>query len=335
MLTTLGSFAVAIAGAIALMAIGIRSGRWLPPHLRIDDSPPVVETPPEATDELDAFVAGLESRQVTLIPEAAARITWAAPDRPDRTPIVFLYLHGFSASRLESAPVCARLASHYGANLFEARIAGHGCGAGALGAASARDWLRSTQQAWAIASALGDRVIIVSMSNGASLATWLLREPDNRARTLALLMMAPNFRVRSRVAGLLSLPLAPVWVPRLVGRRRGSTPTNEAASRIWTHSYPVSALFQMQTMVHWLARQDLSRIDVPLALMYMENDPTVDPNAARSGFRRWGSSYKELMPVEPEGDAVEHVFVGDALAPQRNDWVVTTFTRFLDPLVRA
>ena len=76
-------------------------------------------------------------------------------------------------------------------------------------------------------------------------------------------------------------------------------------------------------------------IDVPLALMYMENDPTVDPNAARSGFRRWGSSHKELMPVEPEGDAVEHVFVGDALAPQRNDWVVTTFTRFLDPLVRA
>lgn len=321
-----------VALLLAALAFAVRTGRWVPSHLRVDDTVPGLDPPPANLSQLDAYVAAIEARQANLVPEAKARITWANPAHKTKTRVAFLYLHGFSASRLESAPVSARLAEAHGANLFEARIAGHGCGPDALGQATARDWLCSAQQAWAIAAELGERVVIVAMSNGASLATWLLREQANRERTLAVLMMAPNFRVRSPAAALLSWPFSPLWLPLLAGGRRDSVPANDAASRIWTHGYPASALFGMQTMVKWLQRADLTRINVPLAMMYMPNDPTVSPAALRAGFKRWGAEYKTLVAVSPEGDAREHVFVGDALAPSRNDWVIETFLTFLAKL---
>ena len=314
---------------LGALAFAVRTGHWLPGHLRVNDHAPELDPPPANLEQMDAWVAETEARQANLVPGAEARITWANPARKARTPVAFLYLHGFSASRQESAPVSARLAGAYEANLFEARIAGHGCGPEALGKATARDWLCSAQQAWDVAAELGERVVIVAMSNGASLATWLLRESANHDKTLAVLMMAPNFRVRSPAAALLSWPLSPLWLPALVGGRRDAVPVNEAASRIWTHDYPATALFSMQAMVKWLQRADLGRIDVPLAMMYMPNDPTVSPAALQTGFERWGAEHKTLIAVAPEGDAREHVFVGDALAPARNEWVIDTFLDFL------
>ena len=320
-----------VVALIAGIALAVHIGLWVPPHLRIDDSVPTIEPPPLNLDEFDDYVATLEAVP-DVVPAARARVTWADPSAKRKTALCFLYLHGFSASRLESAPVSAELAKAHGANLYEARVAGHGCGPDALGAVTAEAWLQSAQQAWAIATALGQKVVIVAMSNGASLATWLMRDPSNRACTLAVLMMAPNFRVRSPAAGLLSWPFADVWLPALTGGRRETRPVNDTAAAIWTHGYPASALFRMQTMVKWLERENLGEIDVPLALMYMENDPTVSPSALKQGFRRWGGSNKALIRVEPGGDAAEHVFVGDALAPTRNKWVIRSFLDFLSRL---
>ncbi len=316
-----------VIGLAALLGVILMAVYW--PRLLPDDTVPEVEKPPGVLTELETFVSQLESLAPLPVEGAEARITWACPDAPAKTPLVFLYLHGFSASRRESAPVTTELAGRFGANTFEARVAGHGCGATALSDTPASEWIKSALQAFEVACALGDSVVIVAMSNGASLATWLLLNAPDRTRIHALLMMAPNFGIRSRLAPVLNLPYARAWLPALF---RNPEPAVTPAAEIWTSGYTVNALFEMQAMVNWLTRQDLALIAVPLALMYMPNDPTVDSHAAIRAFSRWGSRTRQLLPVVPNGDAREHVFVGEAMAPERTAWVVEEFERFLREL---
>ncbi|MFN3235437.1 MAG: hypothetical protein ACE37D_00095 [Pseudomonadales bacterium] len=41
-----------------------------------------------------------------------------------------------------------------------------------------------------------------------------------------------------------------------------------------------------------------------------------------------------MIRVEPNGEAEEHVFVGDIVAPDRLDWCLARLNQFLDDLAR-
>ena len=61
--------------------------------------------------------------------------------RAHQTQWAVVYIHGFSASRMETAPLADTIATALGANLFYARLAGHGRGGAAMGEPSVQDWL--------------------------------------------------------------------------------------------------------------------------------------------------------------------------------------------------
>lgn len=112
-------------------------------HVNGEFSPPVLGT--DLAAEIDASEAAL-----AVDPAVAARIVWHDPEKPDQTPLAVVYLHGFSATHRETAPLSEQVAAALGANLYLTRLQGHGLGSAALGAASAESWVKDADRAMAI-----------------------------------------------------------------------------------------------------------------------------------------------------------------------------------------
>ncbi|MDB3989202.1 hypothetical protein N9435_05715, partial [Pseudomonadales bacterium] len=146
--------------------------------------------------ELEQWVKHSESNTLDIVDGAEAMIEFADSTAPIKTSVCFLYVHGFSASRQETAPVTSEIASHYNANVFHARLAGHGVGSAGM-VTSAESWLQSMVDAWKVAEYLGDEVVIVATSTGAPLTVWLLKQLGVAKKVAAVLLMSPNFKIKN------------------------------------------------------------------------------------------------------------------------------------------
>src|SRR5690606_14132200 len=90
---------------------------------KLEGDYPVV---PVLPDELEAYVSGKEDTVQGLKENNEARIIWADPATKSKTTYAVVYIHGFGASQMEGDPVHRRLAEHFGANLYLARLSEHG-----------------------------------------------------------------------------------------------------------------------------------------------------------------------------------------------------------------
>lgn len=301
------------------------------PRPRLDSAPRKSQVPNLPIEQLPEWLDAQESRVPRLIEGTAAHIEWADPEKPGQTDLCFLYLHGFSATWQETAPLTSQLAERRGANIVQGRLAGHGEGSEGM-LTPAEHWLQSATDHFDIASRLGKKVVIVGTSTGCTIATWLLDQPAIADKVHACLFLSPNFRIKSPFGFLLTWPFSKYWVHLILGRQHQWEPVSEAQAKAWTHQYSTLALVEMQKTVDHINALDIGRLDTPLAVMYMKNDGTIHPPTAIKVFNRWGSRHKKLIQVEPDGDAEEHVFVGDIVAPQRLEWCLDRFNAFLDSL---
>jgi esterase/lipase len=305
----------------------------LVPRPTLNPRPPASLVPSELSlTDLKAWLETQEALHPHVITGAEARIRFADKEPLQKTSYAILHIHGFSACRQETAPVTDEIADNFGCNLVEVRLAGHGLSKNVM-KASAEEWLQSVVNGYDIAGQLGHNIIIIGTSTGATLAAWatamLQKRPD---QITALLLMSPNFRVNSRFDFLLTLPAAQIWIPWILGRERHWQPENELVAKYWSSRYPTQAVIEMQKVVSWFRKQNLNAYHTPLALMYMKNDPTIDPVAAVRGFEQWGAVQKQLIPVTVNGEDAEHVFAGALSKTDRTAWCVRQFHDFLTQL---
>lgn len=121
-----------------------------------------------------------------LKPGNGARVGWQYPDRR-RTAIALLYLHGFSASAGEAGDLPEFIADGLAANLYVHRWPGHGMDDPlAMQGMTVTTLQHSALQALHHANALGDQVVIVGMSMGASLALQLAAAHPQHVAALAV-----------------------------------------------------------------------------------------------------------------------------------------------------
>jgi alpha-beta hydrolase superfamily lysophospholipase len=287
--------------------------------------------PVELPADLDGYLREREARVPNLVPSAAKTIVWA--DAAAKTPTKFsiVYLHGFSATRQEIAPVCERLAAALNANVFFTRLAGHGRDGPAMAEASVERWLQDGVEALAIGRRLGDKVVMVATSTGATLATWLLANGYGED-VAALVMISPNFGPRDRSSELLLLPWGGQIARLVVGPTYRWQPINELHRRHWTIAFPVAALLPMMGLVELGRESDLEGIRVPMLTFYSPDDRIVDSGAIEAVFARFGSQRKELVALERTGDPQRHVLAGDILSPGTTDEAVARMRDFLAPL---
>lgn len=271
-----------------------------------------------------------ESGYSDIVPGSEADVLFARPEKPERTPLVILYLHGFSASRRETAPLAERLAADLNANLLYARLPGHGRGSAAMGEFEAADWLDAGLEAWALSSRLGERVLLIGNSQGGTLATWLAARPETREALGGIVLLSPNYRPRNPQAQWLLWPWSRQWMPLFFGKTYSFEPVNDEHRRYWTEDYPVDALFEMMALVHFVeTRADPARIVAPALLGVCDDDRVVDPARARTFFGRFGSGVKEIVEVTDPGDPAHHVLAGDILSPAGTETLLPRLLEFV------
>ncbi len=293
----------------------------------------IVHVPEEPTISggPDSYLRDAEARvaaQTPIIPGAEKRVRWFDDVTDRRTEYVLVYLHGFSATRQETAPVSEVIADRLGANLYETRLAGHGLVTDPLAGVTAEQWLDDAIESLAIAKTLGDKVVLIGTSTGATLALAVVDHPLFEAVD-SIIMISPNFSPYDTTADLLTAPGGPQLAQLLVGDTRSWTAANEQQARYWSTTYPTTAVIEMMRLV------DLANGHLPLTLeqsiltLYSPNDEVVSVDRMQAALARIDSSRKVAIALDGSGDPSNHVLAGDIMAPENNAEVVEHIVRFL------
>lgn len=288
---------------------------------------------PDSLVELEAHIAKSESAFADITPGAEKQITWANEDR-QKTPYSVVYLHGYSATRQETAPFADNLAQQLGANAFHTRLTGHGRSGDALLEGSVEAWTKDAREAYEIGSLLGQQVIVVSVSTGGTLATWLAAQ-DFASKLAAMIMISPNFDVPDQRVYRLDWPggIGVTLGEWLTGKERSWEPSNEQHARYWTTRYPLAALRPLVQLLKVVKAIDKSKITTPSLFIYSPTDQVILPSAVVAAHDAFGSKTKRLIGYTRSQDPSQHVLAGDILSPNSTGELVdlaAAFVRDLD-----
>lgn len=284
--------------------------------------------PSSLSDDLDAYLTASEAEFDDLRPGNQKQIVWAYPASRARTPLAIIYVHGFSASPGELRPLPDLVARKLGANLYYARLSGHGRSGDAMRDSSVHAWVNDFAEAVAIGRRLGERVIVMATSTGASLATWAATQPELMRNVAGLVQFSPNYGIQATGSSLLSMPWAKQMVQLIIGERRSFEPTNQLHAQYWTSDYPSLALLPMASLVKLADATDAAIIKIPSLFVYSPLDQVIRPDLVKAKAAAWGAPSRTIE-VTDDDDPNHHVIAGDALSPsttgilaaETNDWI--------------
>ncbi len=301
------------------------AGLWASTPARLEPGVITIDLP----GDLDGWLASREqlvADRFGLVPGTEKRITWFSAG--ERTAWSVVSLHGFSATRQETAPLAGIVAEALGANLFETRLSGHGRERSQLTAVRAEDWIADAAEALAIGAAIGERVIVIGTSTGATLAAAMLDDPSIQAVD-TLVMLSPNFGPRDPGAAWLTRPAGPLLASLLVGDTRSWEPYNELQGRYWSTSYPMAAAVEMMRLVD-LAKQKLpDSIAQRLLVFYSQEDEVISPDAALAVLEDTLSPQKRAIEITNPGDPSHHVLAGDVLSAAMTQRIADDIVAFI------
>lgn len=171
-------------------------------------------------------------------PGNASRCYWQDGDHAP-TPVAMLYLHGFTASPGEAAELPEIMADALNANLYVHRWPGHGTDEPtAMQGLTVETLQDSAAEALARACSMGDQVVIVGSSLGATLGLWLASQ---RPRDVAA-VVAWSPGVQAAIPSLLEAACAevePITDPR---------PRTAAAQAFWSKTVHPDGYRALRTM---------------------------------------------------------------------------------------
>jgi pimeloyl-ACP methyl ester carboxylesterase len=177
-----------------------------------------------------------------------------------------------------------------------------------------QDWMADTVEAVRIGQLLGERVLLISCSTGATLATWLGTSALG-SLVAAHVFLSPNFGPKDWRAELVNWPGGHRLVLTMAGESRGWVPESEAEALAWTSRYPTRAVFPMMALVKAVRDSDLTSFQAPVLVHYSEQDQTVSPARIKTAFARLGSPLKQLVPVGYSQSKGQHVLAGAIMDP--------------------
>ena len=233
---------------------------------------PVVPT----AASLDAFVSQQE-QQHHLKPNNEARIVWANDSIHQPTDYSIVYLHGFSASQEEGDPVHRNIAHRYGCNLFLSRLAEHGIDTTEqLVNLTADKYWESAKNALAIGKQLGNKVILMGTSTGATQAIQLAAAYPNEVA--AIVLYSPNIAINDPNAWLLNNPWG-LQIARLVKGGKYHDPADERDiyKAYWNKPYRLEAVVNLQEMLETsMNKSTFEKVKQPTLLLYYYKDEILE-----------------------------------------------------------
>lgn len=286
------------------------------PKATYDSAMPSIDVPVSA---VASYIDSLENLVPAIRPDNEAQIVYACDTAPEKTPFSLVYLHGFSASRMEGYPTHVNLAKELGMNAFLARLADHGLETEdpLLNMTPDQLW-ESTKQAIAVGKALGEKVVLMGTSTGCMLALKAAAEyPDDIA---ALILLSPNIRINNSTAFILTWPWGLQIGRQVVGGKYRVLEKNPVTDPYWYKSYRMEGTVYLQQLVNDLMNKELfGQVKQPVFTGYYykdeeHQDQTVLVSAILWMTRELGTP-PDLNVAKAFPDAGEHVIGSELTNP--------------------
>ncbi len=283
-------------------------------------------------NNIDQYLVEKERKYHDLIPGTEQTVRWSNGIQ-QKTEFSILYIHGFSASRQDLSPLTEKLADLINANVFYARLSGHGRSEQALGEVTSNDWIDDTTQAYKVAQLIGEKVIIISSSTGGTLATWLQAQAF-ADKIIANVMLSPNFGIKRKSVEIVRWPLGLKLAELINGSDYHSFDTlNERHKLLWTERYPMKALVPVVKLVDQIRDLDKSTTTVPQLIIYSKDDQVISVDAVLDTAAEFKNAKVKLIDYQSSSDPSQHVLVGDACGPESTDDVVSIIHNYLEPIM--
>ena len=243
--------------------------------------------------DLPAWVAEQNAAYPNIKPDNESKLIFA-DSIPQQTEYAIVYLHGFSGSTADGAPVHQEVAKALGANIYLPRLYAHGLESdeGMLEYTGEKS-LDSAREALAVGKLLGKKVILMGTSTGCTLALALAAAHPELA---ALVLYAPNIRINHPLDFVATLP----WGLQIIRQVEGGlyhemTNPSEIKKQYWTTKYRLEAPVQMQKLLETaMVPETFNKITVPVFSGFYyksetEQDPVVSVAAMREMFQELGT----------------------------------------------
>lgn len=307
----------------ALVALSVIALWTWPSALELKLEPPTIDA---AADGWLAARETLVDAEHGIFAATEKRVRWQPGKAGTQTDYAVVYLHGFSATRQEIAPVPRKLADALGANLYETRLSGHGLKSHKLENVRAEDWLADTAEALAVGKKIGRQIILLGTSTGATLA--LAAAQASPQDVAALVMISPNFSPRDVNADAMLWPGGPLLTRLLLGKTHRWEPDNALQARFWTTEYSMAAIIEVMRLVKATRRNLPMSLKQPLLVFLSRDDDVINVQRAVESLARIAAPHKEIIEVKTQAPG-HHVLAGDILAAHQTDPLVQNILAFL------
>ena len=276
--------------------------------------------------DLDSLLESQEKMVRGLRPGTEKKIVWANESGvKSSTSVVFI--HGFSATRFECSPVIDIVAEKLQANLYFARLRGHGQDGKALADSSFNDFMEDTIEAIEIGNTIGDKVIVIGSSTGCSLIHVALGQG---VQIKSAVYISPNFGPKPLKGQAMRLPAAKFLVPLVFGKNHSFITKSAEHAKCWTTSYPTIALFTIKETVLAAHQVDHRAIKVPIMMWFSDDDKVVNAKWTRKIASIMGHNVTLHNPsLTDQDDSSCHGIIGDILSPSQTTIAVKKISNWL------
>lgn len=256
---------------------------------------------PDDLDELDRSIKDHESAIGNIKPDNEARIVWN-DGKKKKTRYAIVYLHGFTASQGEGYPVHRDIAKRYGCNLYLSRLYGHGIDKDAFHDLTKDKLIKSALYAFAAGCKIGEEVILMGTSTGASLAILLASQFKNIKGIIAYSPLIDFHEMKARMidSTYFRYFLTRFFRFKYIHKTNNTTPEE---NQYWYTYYHINGLIALNDFIRtYMNAETYEKVTKPFFLGYYyhdkkEQDPTVSVTKMISMFRQLGTGYNRKKMI--------------------------------------
>ncbi len=270
-------------------------------------------------ETIDEWIQHREADILDLKKDNNAQITWAKEPRTT-TDLVFVYLHGFGASRVEAEPVVSKLAEEFQANVYYARLKGHGrSGSEGFEELTKESYLDSAEEALEIGRFLGKKVVLISTSTGGTLSLYLAAKHKDIA---ALILYSPFVGLKNPMMNQITTPEGREMFKSMIGGEVQKMNRPDPESKYWSTEYHINAYVALISMLkETMTPETFKAVTCPVFLGYyykneQEQDQVVSVSAMLDMYEQLGTS-EDAKQKEAFPDTGNHVIASDL---RSKDW---------------
>ncbi len=289
----------------------------LPPRKRL-------QVPPR--QELDLWLKAREER-FKLRPETEKKIRWYQDqDLDSQVPLALVYVHGYSGTRRDISPSVELLADRLHAPVFFTRLTGHGLYQDPHRGVKLSAWEQDLEEALAIGHQLGNKVLLIGTSAGATLALWSILKGH---KAEALILTSPLLAAVQTCSFLLEIPFLRSVVKTFMGPWMSFPPQNALQAEIWDYRHRTDSLLPLLTLARKVRHTSPAQIESPVLAFISPQDKVVSAPTALQYLSQIPPAKRKFVELLPSHDKDQHVLTGEALSPDTTNLWVDTVVNFL------